>query len=257
MARVGMTAGEVDELIAVYLRGDSAGYLYGFSYSEHEDFYVRYCDLPGIDVVGQRAVHTSTRLTFRAILEAATPRDQAKILRGVFEKLPVDGFADDEHRYKAGQRLLRVAERLEGLVVPGPKVVTSDTVQHALANAEQLLRSSGPVSAVDRAHTALHGHLKHLCQSAGIVPEKTDPTATNYLTALVKAHPKLQLVGAQREEMKAVLRSCAAILTAIGNVRNNASLAHANDTLLDVNDAMLVINVTRSLLTYLDAKLRS
>lgn len=38
-------------------------------------------------------------------------------------------------------------------------------------------------------------------------------------------------------------------------MRNNASIAHPNDDLLGRNEALLVINVGRSLLTYLDGKI--
>jgi hypothetical protein len=37
-------------------------------------------------------------------------------------------------------------------------------------------------------------------------------------------------------------------------VRNNASVAHPNEQLLGRDEALLVINVGRTLLSYLDAK---
>jgi hypothetical protein len=40
---------------------------------------------------------------------------------------------------------------------------TTDVVERALVDAEQLLSSSGPISAVDRVHTALHGYLREVC----------------------------------------------------------------------------------------------
>jgi hypothetical protein len=36
--------------------------------------------------------------------------------------------------------------------------------------------------------------------------------------------------------------------------RNHGSLAHANDALLDKDEAMLVINAARTLFQYLDSK---
>jgi hypothetical protein len=41
---------------------------------------------------------------------------------------------------------------------PSP-AFTTDVVERALVDAEQLLSGSGPISAVDRVHTALHGYL--------------------------------------------------------------------------------------------------
>lgn len=46
-----------------------------------------------------------------------------------------------------------------------------------------------------------------------------------------------------------------AILDALNPVRNRASVAHPNATLLAQAEAMLVVNATRTILHYLDAKL--
>jgi hypothetical protein len=46
-----------------------------------------------------------------------------------------------------------------------------------------------------------------------------------------------------------------AILDALNPVRNRASVAHPNPTLLDQHEAMLVVNAARTILHYLDAKL--
>lgn len=103
--------------------------------------------------------------------------------------------------------------------------------------------------------TALHGHLKYLCDAAGIVVNQELPEARHYLTALINEHRQLQVTGPRREEVRTILRTSLAIVTAVSTIRNNASLAHANDQLLDEHEAMLVINMTKSLLRYLDAKL--
>jgi hypothetical protein len=51
-----------------------------------------------------------------------------------------------------------------------------------------------------------------------------------------------------------VLNASGSILDALNPLRNNASVAHPNAQLLGRDEAQLVINVGRSLLTYLDAK---
>ena len=254
----GMTPAEIDQLVEIYLAAEG-GYLFGFSYADHERFYTQYCDMAGmVDVAAERAQHGSTRRTFRAILQAATPPNQARIIRGVFAKIPPENLQceDAARRVEIAQRLKSVADRLDGNVVPGVETLTtSETVQTALANAEDLLRSSGPAAAVDRVHTALHGHLKYLCDAARIVVNQELPDARNYLAALINEHPRLQVTGPRREEVKTILRTSMGIVTAVSTIRNNASLAHAADQLLDEHEAMLVINVTKSLLRYLDAKL--
>ena len=52
-----------------------------------------------------------------------------------------------------------------------------------------------------------------------------------------------------------MLKTSAAIVDAMGTVRNRASLAHPNEELLDHEEALLVINLARSLLRFLDEKL--
>jgi hypothetical protein len=47
----------------------------------------------------------------------------------------------------------------------------------------------------------------------------------------------------------------AAILDALNPMRNRASVAHPNPTLLEQPEAMLVVNAARTILHYLDAGL--
>ena len=118
----------------------------------------------------------TTRWTFIKILKDAKPRNQAKIIRGVFEMLPPpDSPTTDERSLKKlalYRELLDVARRLEseGLVETPTIAETSDVVLEAFQDAEVLLQTRGPKNAVDRAHTALHGYLKKLCADRGVVP---------------------------------------------------------------------------------------
>ena len=131
--------------------------------------------------------------------------------------------------------------------------VTTDTVQRALADAEALLKTRGPVSAVDRLHTALHGHLVHVCRDAGIALGN-DPSVTQLWSVLIGQHPSLQIPDVRRDDIKKILRSASAIVDAINTIRNRASLGHPNEELIDEDEAWLVINITRSLLHYLERK---
>ncbi|WP_250200281.1 abortive infection family protein [Escherichia coli] len=49
-----------------------------------------------------------------------------------------------------------------------------------------------------------------------------------------------------------MLRSSAAILHGINNLRNNYSMAHPTETLLNEADARFAINLVRSIMTYVD-----
>jgi hypothetical protein len=66
-------------------------------------------------------------------------------------------------------------------------------------------------------------------------------------------HPKLQSTG--RTDIDRLLQSFAGILDSLNPIRNHASMAHPNENTLEKDEALLVINVVRTLLRYLDAKL--
>ena len=119
---------------------------------------------------------------------------------------------------------------------------------------EVLLQKGGPTSAVDRVHTSLHGHLRYLCDEAGIAYDR-DATMVALLKRLRNEHPQLQQLGPRGQDIERVLNASGSILDTLNPVRNNASVAHPNNELLGRNEAQLVINIGRSLLTYLDGKI--
>ncbi|HEU0143548.1 MAG TPA: abortive infection family protein, partial [Nitrososphaera sp.] len=122
-----------------------------------------------------------------------------------------------------------------------------------IKDAETLIERSGATSGVDRVHTALHGYLKAVCDGQGIA-YGADAGITELFKLLKQNHPKLQNLGTRSAEITQVLRSLSAILDALNPVRNRASVAHPNIALLEEDEAMLVINVARTILHYLDAK---
>lgn len=252
---IGMTRREMDLLVYKYL-GVDGGYLCWFSYNEHEKFYSQYCNL-AIDVAAKRQTYGTTKKTFVGILEEAPPRDQASIIRGVLEKVSPDDFTPDLRREKGefAERLKEIALRLEGIVVPAQvPLSTSESVQQALKDAQELLQTQGPKSAVDRAHTALHGHLRFLCEAANISLTHTEPTTQQYVMALLQGHPKLQVPEPRRQDIVQLFRSAGTIASAISTIRNRASVAHANELLGDA-EAMLVINMASTIMQYIDRKL--
>lgn len=87
---------EIYRLVNDYI-GVSNGYLDGFSYSTHYEFYPYYCDLD-INIADYEP--GTTREKFIRILEEANPLVQAKILKGVFKKCPVLSFDEKERERK-------------------------------------------------------------------------------------------------------------------------------------------------------------
>ncbi|RYF38287.1 MAG: hypothetical protein EOO38_25000, partial [Cytophagaceae bacterium] len=128
-------------------------------------------------------------------------------------------------------------------------------VERALADADHLLPTSGPISCVDRLHTALHGYLRALCAEAGLTGLEEAPV-TALFKQLRAGHPSFQHLGAQDKDVVRILNGFGSVIDAINTIRNNASVAHPNDALLGEAEAALAVNVIRTLFHYISAKVR-
>lgn len=125
----------------------------------------------------------------------------------------------------------------------------STLVMRALGDAKALIGTVDSSSAIDRAHTALHGYLVQLCTDNHIdLPN--DPTASAAFKKLRHFHPAIQASGHRAEEVTRVLNSFAASIDAFSTLRNKASLAHVND-LLDVPEATAIVNAMYTVFRYI------
>ena len=88
------------------------------------------------------------------------------------------------------------------------------------------------------------------------VAKKTRQWFTGLFKIIVGSDPSFQAKGPRAEDIEKIGRGIASVLDALNPLRNRASLAHPNDSLLDEPEAMLVINSIRTLLHYLNSKLR-
>ncbi len=143
--------------------------------------------------------------------------------------------------------------------VPEPVVtptlqVTSQAVERALADAEQLIRTRDAISGVDRLHTAFHGYLRAVVMKMGVEPDK-DAGTTQLFKIIRENHPAFSESLTKTEEVTKILRATATILDALNPIRNRTSIAHPNENLIEEPEAMLVINTIRTLLHYLNAKI--
>ncbi|MBD1207497.1 MAG: abortive infection family protein [Ignavibacteria bacterium] len=130
----------------------------------------------------------------------------------------------------------------------------SEVVTEALKDAEVLLAQRKPISAFDRVHTGLHGYLKNLC-AANALSYDNDATANQLFKILLEKHSKLNNLGTREEEVKRIIRTSATIIDAMGTLRNNASLAHPNSEVLDNDEAKFAVNIGKSLIEFLQAKI--
>lgn len=249
----GLTNSEVMKVVNRYI-GVSMGYLGNFSYRTHAEFYPEYCE---IDDIYPDEIPGTTRERFIHILNTVEPAKQARILRGVLERFPVGAEGAPATRTPelraAIQEIIRRLEGASPVTSPSPRI-TSAVVERAIADAEALIQSQGATSGVDRVHTALHGYLRVVCDEAGIT-YASDSSLTALFKLLREGHPVFQDPGPRAREITQILRSSSAIMDALNPVRNTASVAHPNEDLLPAEEAMLVINIARTLLHYLDSKL--
>ncbi|EMB9232343.1 abortive infection family protein [Vibrio harveyi] len=142
-----------------------------------------------------------------------------------------------------------------GAAVAAPQVTESisTAVIRALGDAKALIGTVDSSSAIDRAHTALHGYLGQLCSDANITLA-SDATVSKAFKELRKSHPALLATGHRASEISKVLNSFAASIDAFSTLRNHASLVHVND-LLDVPEATATVNAMYTIFRYVQDSL--
>jgi hypothetical protein len=247
---------EVGRLVHNWI-GVDGGYLGSFSYASHDRFWLEVCDV----AVSTAAFTGTTRECFEETLFDASANDQAAVLRAILEDYPPPEAPDpDQPKFrteKLHREILSWISRLEtgATSVEAALLSASETVRRALDDADNLMRTSDPQSAVDRVHTAMHGYLLSLCDDA-VIAHGDRPTMNQLFKALRAEHPSLSDLGVRSEDVAKMLGSMAAILDALNPVRNNASMAHPNSALVGEAEVTLVINTVRTLLAYFEAKQR-
>ncbi len=133
--------------------------------------------------------------------------------------------------------------------------ITSDSVERALADAEQLIHTQGATSGIDRVHTAFHGFMLAGCAKHGIIVP-ADASITALFKLLREKHPAFSANTVNHTDLDRVLKGIATIVDALNPLRNRASMAHPNEVLLDEDEAMLAINCIRTLLHYFNSRLQ-
>ncbi len=233
--------------------GVNGGYLGDFTRRTHREFYLEYCEIG----INPDEFEGTTRERFITILTEAEPHLQVKILRGVIQRFPVGQSIGPESRTA---ELREQIEAMIGELERGPELkfdsptYNVEIVQRAITDAETLLKVNGATSAVDRIHTALHGFLLRVCRDAGI-SHPDQPSLPVIFKILRNHHPAFQAIGPRSQDIDQIMRASGSILDVMNPLRNQASLAHPNEQLLEPEEALLVINVARSILHYLDTKL--
>lgn len=156
-------------------------------------------------------------------------------------------------------RFIAVAlgEALEPLPVAAPSpAVPSDVLDQVLADIERALAEGRPEAGIDRVHTALHTYLWSLAREAQLTLDD-DTGMPELFKALRQNHAALQPTGPRAADLTRILNAMATIIDALNPLRNRASLAHPSDQLLPDAEAMLTINSVRTVMHYLEKRMRN
>jgi len=249
-----LTIREIYRVVYDYI-GVDAGYLRGFTYGIHQEFYPRYCDLD-IDPLEYRG---TTRARFINILKKENPINQAKILKGVLDKFPVSSFPEEEgeEKLKIKIEIEEIIRKLKGYSpITSPNLaITSNVVERSINDAKTLMEKSGATSGVDRIHTALHGYLKAVCKKQNF-SFPSNASLTILLKIIRKEHSAFKNKIGRDRDIERILLSLGTILDALNPIRNLGSVAHPNIELLEEDEAMLVINTAQTILHYLNSKFK-
>lgn len=155
-------------------------------------------------------------------------------------------LSNHQQHYQIIDGLLNVTSA--AVAAPQVSESISTTVMRALGDAKALIGTIDTSSAIDRAHTALHGYLVKLCSDENIsLP--ADPTVSKAFKELRGSHPAMVATGNRAAEITRVLNSFAASIDAFSTLRNRASLAHVNE-LLDVPEATATVNAMYTIFRY-------
>lgn len=139
-------------------------------------------------------------------------------------------------------------------VAQPPLKISTQAVETALADAEALIKTQGPASAVDRVHTALHGFFLAVCDAHAIA-YNPNPGVTELFKAIRQHHPTLQNLGTHGGQITLLLQHFAGVVHVVNELRNQASGAHPSKHPLGADEAMLAINGMRTVFAYLNGKL--
>lgn len=127
----------------------------------------------------------------------------------------------------------------------------SETVKKAAEEAVTLIRDGLYDSAFDRVHTVFHGYLRQLLKDYNVAYNEDDGLPALF-TKLSKYYGNNIKPAAVAERMKTILRSAGGIIKSVNELRNNNTIVHPNEHLIQKRDAELVIRIVNALLDYIE-----
>lgn len=130
----------------------------------------------------------------------------------------------------------------------------SEAVDHALKDAHHPPGASDLVGCMDQVHGALHGYLRDVCARAGL-SVADDATVAQLFKSVRNGYPEFVALDQHDPQVGNVLTSLAEAVTALSRSRNVASISGQNQVSMEEAEAMLTVNLVRTLFDYLRARL--
>ncbi len=147
-------------------------------------------------------------------------------------------------------KLFDEAEDLDDVSL-GENPTDSDILNSAIDDAEIMIEEGRPENAYDRIHTALHGIVKSKCIELSINFGAND----NLGNLLSQIRNRLASQGGDAAEIAILIASLTKITGILDGFRNKNSLAHPTKKLLDSDEALFAINISKALIKYIKAKI--
>ncbi|WP_283153613.1 abortive infection family protein [Guptibacillus hwajinpoensis] len=246
--------------------GGVGGYLGNFTYSTHADFYPSYC---GLDIDPYEYEGT-TKERFIKILSEASANEQSKILKGILEKYPMQYFDDSledetltpiEHRNKVRlyEKITQWITQLNGEIIEHSELKYDiEFVKEVLQQADVLIANHSYSSAVDRAHTAIHGYLKEVCDKKNIIFNEQNVKIQDMWSKMKTDHPCFNIdFKDHHKPINHTVNAISKFLESMNDIRNRHGFSHPNEDIIEEKEARLIINLSRVLLYYIDSKVTS
>jgi hypothetical protein len=165
--------------------------------------------------------------------------------------VPMGGHVNLDNKYFKG--LLQIAERLKNEMSEHIEAIDTDisdvTFQKLKKIIAELIENNKPDEAIDRLHTYMVMYLRKLLTRHGITFNENMALHSllgSYKNKLMQARI---IESGMTEE---ILKSAIVILEKYNHVRNNQSLAHANQ-LLNYNESLLIFKVVSSMVEFIES----
>lgn len=163
--------------------------------------------------------------------------------------VPMGGHTDN----KFYRGLLQIAERLKSEILEHIDAIETSiddvSFQKLKKIIARLIENNKPDEAIDRLHTYMMMYLRKLLTKYGITASQSLPLHTLLGSYKNKLMQNKIIESGMTEE---ILKSSIGILEKFNHVRNNQSLAHAND-LLNYNESLLIFKAVSSTIEFIES----